>query len=111
MGAHVCSVDILAEESVDTLGTEGCIEKVWDSEMTGDTKSDSLFWIGKRRKQNPNTRKGRRKIGGGRVTVRGCHSGRLRPWTSLVLLVLPLALLAGCSSRPSAIVCGGTVQC
>lgn len=37
MGAHVCSVDILGEESVDALGKEVCME-VWDSEMTGDTE-------------------------------------------------------------------------
>lgn len=103
-GAHVCSVDILGKGSVDTLGKDVCLE-VCDSEMTGDIERDSLFWIGKRRKQNPSSRKGRMKIGGGRVTVGGCHSGRLRPWT-LVLLAPVLALLgAGCSSRASAIVC------
>lgn len=43
------------------------------------------------------------KIGGGRVTVRGCHSGRLKPWTCLVLLVLPLLAVvgAGCALRGS----------
>ncbi|TQW07206.1 hypothetical protein IF2G_05590 [Cordyceps javanica] len=71
-----------------------------------DTDSDSVVWIGKRRKQKPSKRKGSRKIGGGRVTVRGCHSGRLKPWTCLVLLLLPVVVVlgAGSSSRTSAIV-------